>query len=100
MARDMLGHPLRVHTAEQSSVLSAHTIFPSFIAVVSGADVRLAQQLGSFSCKALVSVVTRANGIYYNLSSGHLQGQCGHVELGVGMCWVCGHYLDVTEMVS
>lgn len=74
----------------------ASSILPSFIAV----DVRLAQRPASFSHKAFVSLVTRANGICYNLSSGHLQGWCGRVELGVGMCWVCGHYWDVAETVG
>ena len=80
--------------------MPASSILPSFIAALSGADVRLAQWPASFPHKAFVSLGTRANGIYYNLSSGHLQGQCGFVGLGVGMCWVCGHYWDVAETVS
>lgn len=68
--------------------MPASSILSSFIAVVSRADIRLAQWPGSFPHKAFVSLVARASGICYNLSSDCLQGWCGRVELGVGMCWV------------
>lgn len=103
MAGDAVGHALRGHAARWGLVLSGPCQPPHYpILHCCGvrADVRLAQQPGSFPHKAFVSLVTRANGICYNLSSGRLQGRCGHVELGVGMGWVCSHYWGVAEVVS
>lgn len=62
----------------------------SFLATVSVANISLLQQLGSFPCKSFMSLVTRANGICYNLSSGCLQEWCGCWDVpGVRSLWGC-----------
>lgn len=71
------------HGQARCSLPTTCSILPSFIAAVSGADVRLAQRPGSFPHKVFVSLVTRPNGICNNLSSGCPQEWCGCMELDV-----------------